>query len=120
MLDMYVATAPMDVAPNGLDLIMARLDKDPETETPEPAPKRLDRADARAARGVLHFQWNKKWAVRRGKWKLIATDGKNDAALHRIDGKEPETKNYAAEEPGIVAELTSMHEAWAKDVMPSN
>jgi arylsulfatase A len=62
--------------------------------------------------GVLHFAWGNGWAVRDGDWKLIR------GRLHNLADAKPEAKNYAAEHPEIVARLTAMYAAWAKDVAP--
>ncbi|MDG2123518.1 MAG: sulfatase-like hydrolase/transferase [Verrucomicrobiales bacterium] len=64
--------------------------------------------------GVLHFQWQNKWAVRDGEWKLIFPGLK----LHRLTDDQPESKNYATEKPEIVARLTALHQQWAKQVTP--
>jgi arylsulfatase A-like enzyme len=73
----------------------------------------IESADAESEYGgVLHFAWGNGWAVRDGDWKLIG--GK----LHNLADAKPEAKNYAAEHPEIVARLTAMYAAWAKDVTP--
>lgn len=69
-------------------------------------------------RGVLHFQWSNKWAVRRGEWKLIGVGDKPNASLHRLTDDEPEVNNYANEHPELVKELRQLHDAWVKDVTP--
>ncbi len=70
-------------------------------------------ADAKSAYGgVLHFAWGNGWAVRDGDWKLIR------GRLHNLADAKPEAKNYAAERPEIVARLTAMYVAWAKEVAP--
>jgi len=38
------------------------------------------------------------------------------ASLHRLTDEEPEVKDYAAERPELVAELTALHEAVLKDL----
>ena len=69
-------------------------------------------------RDVLHFQWGKKWAARDGDWKLIAVDGKPSATLHRLSDPRPEVRDYAEENPAVVARLRALHAAWAADVSP--
>ncbi|MFT5108440.1 MAG: arylsulfatase A-like enzyme [Pseudoalteromonas tetraodonis] len=64
--------------------------------------------------GVLHFQWQKRWAVRDGDWKLFFPGLK----LHRLSDENPEVKNYAKENPEIVDRLKKMHEQWAREVAP--
>jgi arylsulfatase A len=66
---------------------------------------------------VMHWQWMGKWAVRQGNWKLIS-EGKK-IILANLADKHPEQINHAAAEPTLVAELTNLHRAWAKDVMPT-
>ncbi|MGI9244526.1 MAG: sulfatase-like hydrolase/transferase, partial [Verrucomicrobiales bacterium] len=73
----------------------------------------IDSPDASSAYGgILHFQWQNRWAVRDGQWKLLSPGMK----LHRLDDERPEEKNYAAEKPEIVDRLTKMHEQWLKEV----
>jgi len=71
-------------------------------------------------RGVLHFGWGNKWAVRDGDWKLIGTtnrkSGKTTMTLHNLAESQPEVKNHAADKPDIVTRLKSLHDAWANDV----
>jgi len=98
----------------------------------------LRSAKAPSPHKVMHWQWEKQWAVRKGDWKLIV-NGRDTTGLHTIGvqkhrpmyGAEgrmepvflgnladdlPESKNYADERPDIVKRLTKLHEAWAKDV----
>jgi arylsulfatase A len=69
---------------------------------------------------VLHFAWANNWAVRRGDWKLIhQPDNKSKAmnlSLHNLAEPAPEVKDHAKERPEIVKELTTLHEAWQKDL----
>lgn len=62
--------------------------------------------------GVLYFQWQEKWAVRDGNWKLIFPG----LTLHRLTDENPEAEDYAEEKPEIVNRLKVMHEQWAKEV----
>ena len=75
---------------------------------------------AASAHEVLHFAWARKWAVRRGDWKLVGTfDAKTSAlslSLHNLAEPNPEVKDHAKEQPETVKELTALHEAWAKEV----
>ncbi|MEO0468130.1 MAG: sulfatase-like hydrolase/transferase [Bacteroidota bacterium] len=78
---------------------------------------------------VLHYQWQDRWMVREGEWKLLYKDTKgyfqigpetprmDSIHLGRLTDAEPERKNYAAEKPEIVARLTQFHETWAEEVM---
>ena len=79
-------------------------------------------ADPKAASGheVLHFSWAKKWAVRKGDWKLISTldpkTNRQSLSLHNLAEPNPEVQDHAKEKPEIVKELTALHEAWEKDM----
>lgn len=74
----------------------------------------IDSAEAPSAHPVLYFQWQKKWAVREGDWKLLMA-GKEPQLLNLADD-EPEAKDYFANEPEIAASLRTRYDAWAKDV----
>jgi arylsulfatase A-like enzyme len=75
------------------------------------------------AHPVLHFQWRNNWAVRRGDWKLLgqekakSEDGVRYSLLNLAD-EQPEAKDYAAEQPDLVAELVELHRRWAQEVSP--
>jgi len=77
---------------------------------------------------VLYFQWQDRWAVREGKWKLIVkgrdTTGKfstheqkeekmESPFLANLEAEHPEDQNYAEEHPEIVDRLTKLYENWA-------
>lgn len=74
----------------------------------------IDSAEAPGQHPVLYFQWQKKWAIRKGDWKLIS-NGKT-STLHNLADDQPESKNYFKEKPGIAADLQSLYEKWANDV----
>ena len=74
----------------------------------------IDSAEAPSAHPILYFQWQKKWAVREGDWKLLMA-GKDPQLLNLADD-EPEAKDYFADEPEIAASLRARYDAWAKDV----
>ena len=71
----------------------------------------IDSVESASAHPVIYFQWQKKWAVREGDWKLI--DGRS---LHNLADAEPEKKNYFQEKPDVVAALQARYDAWAADV----
>ena len=75
---------------------------------------------AASAHEVLHLAWAKNWAVRRGDWKLICTfNAKTKSprlSLHHLAEPRPEVKDHAQEQPGIVRELTALHDAWEKSL----
>ena len=71
--------------------------------------------DAASPHEIIYFQWQKMWAVRKGDWKVIhQRNGKKQ--LYNLADEEPERKDYAAEKPDVMKQLTGLHEAWAKDV----
>ncbi|MHC4506815.1 MAG: sulfatase-like hydrolase/transferase, partial [Planctomycetota bacterium] len=74
-------------------------------------------ADAPTHHKVMHWQWQSKWAVREGPWKLIGRSRKPEF-LGSLDDPRPETKNYIKEKPDIAARLKKLHDEWAKDVRP--
>lgn len=65
---------------------------------------------------AVHWQWGRRWAVRRGSWKLIHDRGK--PFLANLDEEMPERENHAAAQPALVTELTELHERWAREVAP--
>lgn len=74
----------------------------------------IDSADAPSAHPVLYFQWQSRWAVREGDWKLIR-EGKR-TTLHNLADEAPEAKDYLGEKPEIAASLRARYDAWARDV----
>ncbi len=73
---------------------------------------------------VMHWQWQSRWAVRQGDWKLICEGknkktGKDRLFLGNLADAEPEVKDYSGERADIVKRLGNLHEQWAKDVSPS-
>ncbi len=87
--------------------------------------------EARSDHKVLYFQWQDRWAVREGNWKLIGngldTSGKYSSHLQmerkmdslylaNLSDTRPEEKNYANEHPEIVKRLSSLYEKWAGEV----
>ena len=89
---------------------------------------RLSRAPgADTAYGVMHWQWQKRWMVRDGDWKLMFQGARNLAGgdpaeiyLSNLSDELPERKNYAAERPDLVKRLTAAHQAWVREVTPKN
>ena len=73
--------------------------------------------DAPTHHDVLHWQWQDKWAVREGDWKLIRL--RNQTLLVNLADEKPETVNHADERPELVERLTRLHDEWLSEVMPS-
>lgn len=79
-------------------------------------------ADAPSAHKVLHYQWQERWSVRDGNWKLIQNSGKRGSeqfTLHNLSDRKPEVRDYAKEKPELVARLKALHAEFAKDVFGS-
>ena len=66
---------------------------------------------------VLHWQWQKRWAVREGNWKLIGND-KGGTELVSLADEEPESVNHISAEPETASRLQKLHDQWLKDVSP--
>ncbi len=66
---------------------------------------------------VMHWQWNRGWAVREGVWKLIGSSDKKQW-LGKLDDEQPEAKNYLADHPELAQRLHDLHNAWVKEVTP--
>ena len=75
-------------------------------------------AGAPSKHETLYFQWQQRWAVRQGNWKLIGS-GERIRGLHLLTGEEPEKKNHADAEPAIVKRLHDLHKAWKKSTAPA-
>ena len=83
----------------------------------------IDSPDTKSAHPVIHFQWQRRWAVRSGEWKLIGTNARKagdtvNYSLHNLVEDKPEVKNYAAEKPELVKRLTALHREWEQEVKP--
>jgi arylsulfatase A-like enzyme len=86
---------------------------------------------ARTLYETLCFQWQDRWMAREGDWKLLY-NGRDTTGRHsrHPEGRreletwhlaclaedEPELRNHADDEPGIVAHLREVYERWAADV----
>ena len=75
----------------------------------------LKSASAPSPHKIMHWQWQRSWAVRDGDWKLI---GKRDKPSHlgNLSDAEPEMKNYLTDQPAIVEHLLDLHNKWIADV----
>lgn len=66
----------------------------------------------------LHWQWQHRWAVRRGDWKLIGNRRNDQRELVNLADPEPEAKNYAHDKPAIAKDLEQLHDVWLSQVDP--
>jgi len=76
-------------------------------------------ADAPTHHQIMHWQWQNRWAVRQGDWKLLGT-GNQAQFLGNLADEQPERINHAAGQPELVERLKKLHEAWAQEVTPRN
>ena len=76
--------------------------------------------DAESQHDVLHFQWQQRWSVRDGDWKLIQHNNKvGDKPrfeLLNLADEKPEQQDYSKEKPTIVERLRKLHAEFATDV----
>jgi arylsulfatase len=70
-------------------------------------------ADGPPTREVLYWEHEGNCAVRRGKWKLVCKHP-GTWELYDMEADRTETHDLAVEQPEIVAELKTLHEAWAE------
>ncbi len=80
----------------------------------------IDSPDQATSHPILHFQWQNKWAVRDGDWKLIGANHSDPArtslSLHNLAERNPEVKDHALDRPEITQRLHSLHKAWTRNV----
>ena len=71
---------------------------------------------------ILYFDWQDKWAVREGDWKLISLVNRQTKersfTLHNLAEENPEVRDHADEQPALVAHLKQLYTTWKEDVMP--
>jgi arylsulfatase A-like enzyme len=70
---------------------------------------------------VLYFQWQNKWAVREGDWKLIRHKGNRPTAkehftLHNLADENPEVTDYVDKKPEKVKHLSELYDRWQKEM----
>lgn len=56
------------------------------------------------------------WAVRKGKWKLVAT--RRGVELYDLQADLSETRNLAESEPAVLGQLRDRYESWQAGVVP--
>ena len=70
---------------------------------------------------ALYWNWidkdsDKGWAVRKGRWKLLADKG--GLELYDLESDIAETRNLTSSEPAIVAELLGAYREWQEGIAP--
>ncbi|MGB2820459.1 MAG: sulfatase-like hydrolase/transferase [Phycisphaerae bacterium] len=91
----------------------------------EPPKRKLDgksllpiiRDNAPTHHKVMHWQWQSRWAVREGDWKLLGRGSKPQELL-TLAGDQPERENLLKKHPEIVERLARLHAEWLKEVTP--
>ena len=73
--------------------------------------------NAPSQHNLLHWQWQNRWAVREGDWKLIGRGG-DALELVNLADEKPEQKNHLADRPAIAERLLTKHRAWVSEVTP--
>ncbi len=71
--------------------------------------------------GALFWNWIGKgsangWAVRKGRWKLLADRG--DPELYDLDSDISEERDLSAAKPGVVSDLLETYRAWEAEIAP--
>ena len=64
---------------------------------------------------VMHWQWQDRWAVREGNWKLLGK-GNQSTELVNLSDESPESINHINQQPDTVKRLLSAHMSWHSDV----
>ena len=70
---------------------------------------------------ALYWNWigkdsDKGWAIRKGRWKLLADKG--GLELYDLSADISETRNLADKEPSIVEELHARYRSWQEQIVP--
>jgi arylsulfatase A-like enzyme len=79
----------------------------------------LLRGDSFVRRGALHWENQQNLGVLDGEWKLVHQFWLSRPMLFRPAEDISEERDLAAQHPEKVAELTALHEAWAKRHFPN-
>lgn len=110
------AITAMDIYPTILELCeVTRPDVELDGQSLVPI---IESGNAPSHNQVMHWQWNKNWAVREGDWKLVSTGDK--LFLGNLTDEEPEAVDHADEQPDLVEKLKVLHEKWAAEVTPTS
>lgn len=77
----------------------------------------IEDPDAPSHHKVMHWQWQNRWAVRQGDWKLLGRANMGYELLN-LTGPAPERENFIKKHPDIAQRLTRLHNEWATEVTP--
>ena len=75
--------------------------------------------DAPTHHKVLYWQWQSRWVVREGDWKLLGNRDKPSQLINLAD-EQPERKNYIKEKAELVERLLALHVKWREEVTPKD
>lgn len=68
---------------------------------------------------TLYWRFGDQWAVRNGDWKLVVSKGgSGKPELYNLAADIGESKDLASAEPGKVAELQKLYDAWNSEQAP--
>lgn len=61
---------------------------------------------------TLYWAWSKGKAMRKADWKIVKLEPDQEWELYNLENDPTETRNLAAEKPGLAAELDSIYLKW--------
>jgi arylsulfatase A-like enzyme len=68
---------------------------------------------------TMYWRFGEQWAVRHGDWKLVvAKGGSGKPELYNLADDVGEQRDRAGTEPGRVAELQKLYDAWNAEQAP--
>ena len=118
------AISAMDWYPTVIELCGIETDKEIALDGASVVPLIRD-AKRGGLHDEMHWGWQRRWAVRKGDWKLVSQgiwewrEGQplpKGTHLGKLSDATPEKKNYAAEMAPVLLQLKAAHDAWAEDV----
>ena len=65
---------------------------------------------------TIYWRFGQQWAIRHGDWKLVVSNGgSGQPELYDLANDVGESKDLASAEPGKVAELRKLYDAWSEE-----